>query len=256
MSNEQIQLGTVPYLNAAPLLAGLSQPLRRSHPRQLAQQLIRGDIELALLSTSVLFEHHNLYLVPGMAIGCRGPVQSVKLFFNKDALTIENINRIILSPNSNSANQLTRILFPKAEFLDGQKIEKLEIPDAEVVIGDDALVRPDAFGSIDIGQLWWERTGLPFVFAAWISRSPHISRSLWEQLHHVKQSNLKNLNTCLDQMTEPYPLDRNAQIRYLQDNIHYDLGDTEMRGLARFREECITHKLMPAVQPIHLATII
>lgn len=247
-----MRLGSVPYLNALLLTSGAPYPIVFETPRKLREMMRAGTLDLAVLSTVVLMESPNFYLVPGAGIGCRGPVASVKLFFNKPGLTIQNLNSFKPSPESNTANMLARILFPKAQLSTGY----LTDVEAEVVIGDAAMTRPDPYGSVDLGDLWWRRTGLPFVFAAWISQHPQIPRALWEELMATKTRNLADLDVCIAASPLLPGLSPEAKRDYLRHNIHYELGDIEMAGLKKFREECIRSNLLSDAQPIRIAEII
>lgn len=243
-------MGSVPYLNAIPLIAGLTLPVRTLVPRQLLTALQRAELDIALLSTVTLFENSDFYLIPGMGIGCQGSVASVKLFFNKPGLTIQNINSFKPSPESNTANMLARLLFPQAISRPAMDA------DAEVVIGDTAMTQPAPYGSVDLGELWWQRTGLPFVFAAWISRHPQIPRTLWDDLMAAKTRNLGNLDACIAESPLLPELSLATKREYLRHNIHFDLGDLEMAGMQKFREECIRSELLPNAHPIRIAQII
>ncbi len=247
-----MKIGSVPYLNALPLTSGVDYPIAYETPRKLRQMLAEGELDLALLSSVVLLESSDLYLVPGMGIGCRGPVKSVKLFFNKPSLTIKDISTFKPSPESNTANILAQLLLSKPPLNSGETIAA----ETEVVIGDAAMTRSDPYGSVDLGELWMERTGLPFVFAAWISRHPTISRSLWNELMATKARNLGDLDQCISDSPLLPELSLETKHRYLRDNIHYELGDAEMAGLKKFREECIRSELLPNAKPIRLVTIV
>lgn len=243
-------IGSVPYLNAIPLTHGLPVAIRTATPRELLAQLLQKELSLAMLSTVCLFQYPGLYLVPGMGIGSRGAVQSVRVFFNRPWGPTQNLTNFTPSPESNTANILAQLLLqqvPTPQQVTGTC--------CELVIGDRALTHPDPYGSVDLGQWWWEWTGLPFVFAAWVSRHPQIPRSLWEELMATKAHNLANLDACIAASPLLPEWSHEAKRHYLQDNIHYDFGDAEMLGLRRFREECISSGLIPGAYPIKLATI-
>lgn len=256
-----MKLGSVPYLNALPLTAGAPYPIQRVIPRQLRRLLSDGTVDLALLSTVTLFENADFYIVPGMGISSKGPVQSVKLFFNKQGLTIGDIKNFKQSSESNTANMLAQVLLARPPLIALNGIASVPAgpcndTHAEVVIGDAAMIRPDPYGSVDLGKLWTERTGLPFVFAAWISRHRQIPRSLWNELIATKARNLGALDRCITESPLLPEFSLEAKRSYLRDNIHYELGDIEMAGLQKFREECIRSALLPNAHPIQFAEIV
>lgn len=247
-----MHIGSVPYLNALPLTFGVDYPIVYETPRKLREMIATGALDLALLSTVVLFESPQVYLVPGIGIGCKGAVKSVKLFFNKLGLTIQDLTNFKASSESNTANILTQVLLARPPL----STVYLTDADADLVIGDAAMTRPDPYGSVDLGEWWMERTGLPFVFASWISREKKISRTLWENLMATKTRNLEKLDACIAASPLLPELPLKTKHDYLRDNIHYDLGDEELSGLQKFRDECVRMRLIPNALPIQFAEII
>lgn len=250
-------IGAVSYLNALPLIRGLPHAVQTATPRELLAQLLQKKLSLAMLSTVCLFQHPELYLVPGMGICSRGRVDSVKLFFNRPGISASQLKGVRLSPESNTANMLVQLYLKQVGY-------RATVPlsdradagaDAELVIGDSALTRMDPYGSVDLGQWWWEWTGLPFVFAGWISRSATISKTLHDQLLRCKSENLDNIAQCLDSTTAFGQIPRPVQEAYLRTSIHYDIGEAELAGLKRFRDECIRAELIPNANSIRIVTI-
>lgn len=251
-----MSIGAVSYLNALPLIHGLPYPVRTETPRQLLDLLQRQELSLALLSSVCLFNAPNLYLVPGMGIGSCGRVDSVRLFFNTPNRLIPQLKSVASSPHSNTANMLLQLFLKQSGYTKGVVQSAADAtPDAALVIGDDALIHPNPHGSVDLGQWWWEWTGLPFVFAAWISRTPTISAAVYENLMRCKTENVADIARCLDACTTPSNISRMRQENYLTQFVHYELGDFELQGLQRFRDECIHAELVSDAHPIRLATI-
>ena len=71
------QIGSVPYLNAAPLTWGMEAEIVLEPPSQLARRLHGGELSAALISiTEVLFNPAYIVL-DGFGIVSDGPVYSV-----------------------------------------------------------------------------------------------------------------------------------------------------------------------------------
>lgn len=74
-----LRLGTVPYLNALPLVEGLADEkgvqLVTAVPSRLAPMLRAGALDLALVSAVELFRDPPLGWIPGPAITSCGPVR-------------------------------------------------------------------------------------------------------------------------------------------------------------------------------------
>lgn len=118
----------------------------------------------------------------------------------------------------------------------------------EVLIGDKAL-RYYFSGKkhIDLGKLWHEKTGLPFVFALLCSHNhttelQKLSRKFAEHpikipYYILKQSSLKSDLTP-------------SQITYYLKYISYTIGEKEKAGLKRFLNEAKKGGLTPSMKEI------
>ncbi len=81
-----LRLGVVPYLNVQPMVRSLrgeaSVTLESAIPSDLAGRLHAGSVDLGTLP-SVEYAFGDYALVPGVAIGSRGPVESVVLHHSR-----------------------------------------------------------------------------------------------------------------------------------------------------------------------------
>jgi chorismate dehydratase len=91
----------------------------------------------------------------------------------------------------------------------------------------------------DLGSLWFEKTGLPFVFATWAS----CEEAVWKNdnyIHACKIARNRATNNIENLVNEKYneypnlPLQRNLVKSYLTESIIYKLGDAERSGLQLF----------------------
>ena len=108
----------------------------------------------------------------------------------------------------------------------------------ELLIGDDALARHNAYAkTIDLGQLWKDITGLPFVFAVWQSKGLCLNGwrrkileigELAEKRMRLEPSGYIPALPPTDDIGTPLPL-----IEYWRE-IKYRLGPEEFRGLLIF----------------------
>lgn len=156
-----MRFGSVPYLNARPLVEGLS-PLVLATPSELARRFARGEVDVALLPVAA-GEASGAARVGTLGIAAEGPVESVLLFLRRD---LEEVRTVALDPASRTSVALTRLLLEEAKGLSPRYVEPPA--DAELVIGDAALVRGAGDEPrLDLAEEWTRWTGLPFVFAAW-----------------------------------------------------------------------------------------
>ena len=140
---------------------------------------------------------------PALCTSCSFEVRSVKLF---SRYPIEELSdkRIRMTSQSKTSVTLLRILFEyrygfHPEYVTGLAAE--ESDDACLLIGDLALEENErhrfAF-SYDLGTLWQEWQGLPFVFGAWL-----ISKeALQPPLRPVLDDYMMQLETGIRQFRE------------------------------------------------------
>src|SRR5690606_21973900 len=112
----------------------------------------------------------NGEIIGQYCIGSDGAVNSVFLFSD---LPLEDIKTIRLDAHSRTSNNLTKVLFhfhlkQQITFIDPEDTHIRE--DAHVLIGDRTFGKANKFKTVlDLGQLWKEYSGLPFVYAAWVA---------------------------------------------------------------------------------------
>ena len=131
-------------------------------------------------------------------------------------------------------------------------LELLEEFDALLLIGDRAIQTyaqgfsgpvppvqnwPQRVGSVqvtDLAQLWWEQTGLPFVFAVWATREGEKPPAeVLVALRAARQTGIASLGGVAfyeaSRLGVPYPV----MLHYLW-NFRYHLEAPDRAGLAEF----------------------
>ena len=114
-------------------------------------------------------QEKNHFIFSDYCIGCDGDVQTVCVFSNKNSL--EEIHSISYDEASRTSNLLLEILlrfYWKKNNI--QLVAPNESADAKLIIGDAAFQETKQSKLvIDLGEEWKKFTGLPFVFAVWVS---------------------------------------------------------------------------------------
>jgi chorismate dehydratase len=241
----KLKIGVVPYMNAKPLIYGLEKQsdkidLLYGVPSTLPEKLEKGELDIILMPSVNYFRGNDYKIIPGISISSIGPVESVRLFIKTP--TIEDIKVVALDKDSLTSCVLTKIILWKRyslrpEFITLEDKSKIynKYADAFLVIGDDALkLRGEGFTVLDLGQEWNELTGLPFVYALWVTRSKSRLNSVDKLLMDAKENGLKSLDkiACLE--TERLKLGKVRCLRYLKESIRYNLGEQEIKGLKSF----------------------
>jgi len=244
------RIGTVAYLNAVPLNVGLDAnpdvELTYGVPSAIADDLAAGNLDAALVPIVEAVTIPGCRIVPHVAIACEGPVLSVKLFARQP---ISEAHTVALDPSSRTSAILARLWLEvfrgmSPDYVDGTS--KDDAADAALLIGDPALRRPASEFDVDLGEAWFEATGLPFVFAVWATRegtdAPRIASALLE----AKRAGVKRLDGIAEEEGSRRGLPEDLCRRYLTKHIRFDLSDAELAGMRRFLTLASEHGLVPA----------
>jgi chorismate dehydratase len=242
-----IRVGAVSYLNAKPLYYRLCEfashiDLSIDVPSRLADQLAAGLLDVALIpSVEYLRAVDRGYeIVPGFAIAARGPVRSVKLF---SRVPWSDVRRLALDAGSRTSQVLAQIWL-HARYGVRPVVEELPMgvsalestADAVLVIGDRAMKVPhDPFHEVvDLAEAWLSLTGLPFVFAFWVTRAGVDLGALPEALEQSRTEGLAHADELARIHGPRLGLDFTTCYDYLTRVLSYDLGEPEIAGLKTF----------------------
>ncbi len=254
-----IRVGAVSYLNAKPLYYRLDEfapgvELSMEVPSRLAEKLSAGELDVALIpSVEYLRGASRGYeILPGFAIGARGPVRSVKLF---SKVPPAEIGRLALDAGSRTSQALVQVWLEAAHGVRPRTIQTLPLgvsalestADAVLVIGDRAMKVPDEpfHQVVDLAEAWRELTGLPFVFALWVVRRGADLGALPEALARSRAEGLAHADELSRIHGPRLGLDFRTCYDYLTRVLSYDLGEPELAGLRRFAEMAARLGLAP-----------
>ncbi|MEO6613237.1 MAG: menaquinone biosynthesis protein [Chitinophagaceae bacterium] len=185
VGGNKIKVGIVNYLNTKPLVYGLERsPVRDrieligDYPSRLAQMLMDNEIDVGLIPVAVLPKLAEYHIVGNYCIGTEGEIASVALF---SEVPMDEIKKVYLDYQSRTSVALLRYLMKEywgispeiVESVDEDYRKEIKGTTAGLVIGDRAFEQRKISTFIyDLGSEWRSITGLPFVFAAWVSTKP------------------------------------------------------------------------------------
>jgi chorismate dehydratase len=237
----KIRVGAVSYLNTKPLLYGIQNSpiikeisLTEDYPSKISDKLLTDEIDIGLVPVVLIPEMKEYHICTNYCIACDGPVASVCLF---SEVPVDEIKTVLLDYQSRTSVLLAEILFEKywkqkpvfvragADFLN-----QIGGTTAAVVIGDRALrLRSGPAYVYDLGEAWKNMTGLPFVFAAWISNKK-LENSWVERFNQANAFGVQNIPLVLEQITYKF-FDLNS---YYTGHLNYVLDENKMKGLNLF----------------------
>jgi chorismate dehydratase len=239
-----VRISIVSYLNSKPFIYGLKNKLFRipidleeDIPSVCAEKLQNGNADIGLVPVAVLPWIKNHIIISDYCIGTEGEVNSVLLLSD---VPLGNIKTILLDYQSRTSVLLTRVLAKYSwkispEWKSTEKNFEKNIRDqtAGVVIGDRALIMKKNFKFVyDLGSEWKKFTGLPFVFACWISTKKYESDFI-KQFNEALELGLNRIDLVAEQESTP-ELTVDDIRNYLKNNINYSFNDEKKNALELF----------------------
>jgi len=242
-----VRLGAVNYLNVRPLVYGLDRRtdvrLRFDVPSTCARLLADGEIDLGMVPSITYADRPSDRIVPGVCIGSDGAVASVALFARKP---MRDVRRIALDTSSRTSAALVRIvcrrvfdIAPDFRPHAPEIASMLHDADAALLIGDPALFAGPLPGvtKIDLGTMWSEMTGLPFVWAFWSGRPEAADATTVRVLQEAAAEGAGHIDDIARTYLASAPERIPAAARYLRDNLVFNLGARELQGLETYYRE-------------------
>lgn len=247
---QKFRIGSVPYLNAAPLTRDLPGQLVFAPPSKLAEMLRRNELDTALVSITEVLFNDRYDVLDGVAIASLGEVYSVILAHKQP---LEQASKIFCDTASLTSVNLLKVLLAerglKPEFKPLESYEAAKEKDFVLLIGDAAIEfqrAPHAHDIFDLGYAWSEMTNLPFVYAVWALQRGVDNKELRSELRQAKRFGMETLDYLIETRPE---FDEDFRRDYFEWHIQYHLGDDEKRAIAKFCELLTKHHLGPVFEP-------
>lgn len=204
------------------------------YPSKIASMLLKNEIDIGLVPVAIIPEMKEHHIISDYCIGSIGEVASVCLF---SEVQIDKIERVLLDYQSRTSVALLKILIKEYWKIDvvfenttGDYQSKISGTTAGLVIGDRALKQRKISSYIfDLSLEWQKFTGLPFVFAAWISNKP-LPDNFIDLFNDANKVGLQNLAKVIENNNSAfYDLET-----YFTRNISFKLTEEKRRGMELF----------------------
>ncbi|HXG30984.1 MAG TPA: menaquinone biosynthesis protein [Thermodesulfobacteriota bacterium] len=243
-----IKLGSVPFLNVKPLVSPLEEGLVEhdfeiiyTPPSILSSTLFERKVDLGLLPVAELIKRGRYSVVPNISISSYGKVDSVILLTKSN---LRELKTVAVDARSRSSTALLRVIlevfyktsptYIRREPDDGFLIGV----DGGMLIGDTGLklryFPPKGYRVFDLGEIWTEEIGLPFVYAVYaVNEGVLLGRNL-EALGEAKSIGLRTVKKIARAESIRLGLGEEICLRYLTERIRYDLGEREIKGIVAY----------------------
>lgn len=261
MINDKYKLTAVSYLNTKPLLYGIFKSkiaecieLQLDMPSVCAQKLKDGRADIGLVPVAIIPELDTPHIISDYCIGTVGAVKTVCLYGERP---IEEWNVLYLDYQSRTSVELTKLL-----LRDYWKL-RVELRSAEpgyeskikgkaggLIIGDRAIGLEQQYPFVyDLGETWFAHTGLPFVFAAWVSNKP-LEADFIKAFNLALRRGIEEIPQLVYLIPSPQP-NFDLQAYYTQ-NISYRLDKLKKKALELFLSELRQNSQLVANQSFAL----
>lgn len=250
-----IKIGMVNYINTAPVYEVWKESVDvpqweviEAHPSNLNKMLAAKELDLGFVSCYEYGARPEQYkILADLSISATGPVGSVFLFSKVGVQDLPG-QQVLLSEQSETSASLAKIILEefyglKPTYVTGKVNGELaEQSQAVMAIGDDALrlVESGKYPiKLDLGDVWFKHTGLPFVFAVCAVQETACEefgeeiRKIQGEFVRCREEGAIRLDSICKAVAKRIPMDCETCFAYLN-ALEYDLGMKKVAALERF----------------------
>lgn len=232
------------HLFARPLIAGLEESpevtLNVMSPPSLADMLLCCELDAALIPSVDLQTVTGLTVVPAGCVSASGRTLMTRVF---SRVRPAQITALWADIESHTSVVLAQVLWSN---LFGTRLDILpydptrqEAPDdaeAVLLLGDKVVSEPPlGFDwQIDLAQMWFEMTGLPFVFAVWAAADPADAPDLYRILRAARLRGGYQLEEIAQEHAGLYDWPGDLASQYVSKHLCFDFGEDQREGMEEF----------------------
>ncbi len=239
------KVSIVSYTNALPFLFGIKNQMNGGDidlyldiPSVCAQKVIDAEVDAGLIPVAELLKLDNYQIFSRFCIGANGPVFSVKLY---SEVPIHEIENVLLDYQSRTSVNLTKVLMKShwkhhPNYLNAEKdfISAIKDKTAAVVIGDRTFGLNGKYKyEYDLSEEWKKFTGLPFVFAVWVSKQT-LDKSWVERFDAALEYGLEHRKLAVE--SKKHEFENVDLVKYVNESIDYSFDEEKKKALKLFLE--------------------
>ena len=203
-------------------------------PFVCAEKLLNEKADIGLVPVAIIPELQESHIISDFCIGADGTVETVLLLSD---VPLEKINCVLLDYQSRTSVLLLKILAEKFWKISPQRInteidfeKNIKDKTAGLVIGDRTFALKKKFRYVyDLAEEWKIFTGLPFVFACWVSNKK-LDKDFISRFNSALESGIKNIPLVASQ----YPSNGFDALDYLTKKVSYDFDERKKQAMKYF----------------------
>ena len=197
--------------------------------------LIDNQIDVGLVPVAVLPKLEEYHIAGDYCIGTEGEIASVALF---SEVPMNEIKKVYLDYQSRTSVELLKYLMKEywgispelTDAINEDYRKEIKGTTAGLVIGDRAFEQRKISTFIyDLGSEWRSITGLPFVFAAWVS-TKQLPDDFIQLFNEANGLGLQHI----DEIVAANPFDLFDLKKYYSLHLSYRLDADKQKGMNLF----------------------
>ncbi|MBF0259189.1 MAG: menaquinone biosynthesis protein [Desulfamplus sp.] len=263
----KLLVGKIDYINASPVYYGLDHGLVpdwidmvEGPPAVLNAMIQNLQLDISPVSSAFYgMNYKDLLILPDLSISCHDEVLSVVLMSD---FPIEELDgkTVVLTQDSATSSALVRLISARKKIFPRFITKRLralsDVPyqaHAAMVIGDAAMTQPweDRFRyRMDLGKLWHDSTGMPFVFALWVVRK-ECARKRYDEVkkaldlfYRSRRDGYCNIDRVIASGAQRLGL-KSSYVRRYFELLHCDLDSLKIKALDYFFLSLYENGLLP-----------
>ncbi|MBN2683181.1 MAG: menaquinone biosynthesis protein [Bacteroidales bacterium] len=241
----KIRLSQISYLNTLPFDYALENAdflkdksiITKDFPAECARKLTNSEADIGLIPVAALPDLPNYKIITDYCISCDGEVATVNLFSD---VPLNEIDRIYLDYQSRTSVLLIKLLAKNFWDINFEWLESypgfendIKAKTAGLIIGDRCFEKTNQHKFVyDLGNEWKKFTGLPFVFAVWVS-TKELSKEILEDFNTIFRKSIENVDKIVE--TKPTgAISKETMANYLKNNIQYNINEEKKIAISEF----------------------
>ena len=257
----RLRIAAQPFLHARPLVYGLEDnprvQLTLISPPSLADMLLCCELEAALLPVIDLQGNASGFtIVPAGCIASNGRTLTTRIF---SRVRPADLSTLWVDSESHTSTVLAQVLWAhchrrRLDILpfDSALQEAGEDVEAVLMVGDRVVTEPPlGFDwQIDLGAMWQETTGLPFVFSVWTVADPADAPLLYHILSEARRNGMEPIRAIIHEYSIIHKWPEDMAEQYLTKHLQFDFDDAHREGLEEFFLMAAEYGVIDEMQPL------
>lgn len=243
---DKIRISAVRYANTYPFIYGLMEcgfdkkaDLTTDHPSDCAEKIISGKADIGLIPVGAIPLVKEPFILGDYCIGADGKVRTVQMMGNSG---FDKIERVYLDFRSRTSVRLVKVLsehywdrkFIWNETSSGFDFASIKDNEAVVLIGDQCFELENNYNyKWDLAEEWKKFTGLPFVFACWVSNKA-LPADFLDEFNRALSLGVNNIDLVTEKFGNTGSITGETLFRYLKENIDFALNPEKRKAMDLF----------------------